>query len=179
MVFQEIRVLQVLQDSLVNPNLVHQDPKVSQDPQAQQVSSDLLVNLDQTVKVQSQGLMETLVVLEKMESQGVWGRWGIQVRTFQYLEMRVTMGTWGARGQMAKRDLQGPQDGKASTGIQDPKVSEGLQVSWDCLEVRVPEVAQVLVGLPDQRDFRDHRDQRGSRDESPPAPLILPHNLAP
>lgn len=93
MVFQEIRVLQVLQDTLAHPSLAPQVPKVPQDPKALQVGLDFQVNLDQTVKVQSLGLREILAVLDQTESQGVLVTWGIRVRTLQYLEMRGTTGT--------------------------------------------------------------------------------------
>lgn len=79
MVFQGIKVLQVLQDPWVHPSLDHQDPQAQQDPKDHQGFWDLQVKRDQTVIVQFQGLLEILVALGQMESQGVLVRWGIQV----------------------------------------------------------------------------------------------------
>lgn len=121
-VFQGIKVLQVLQDPMVHPSPAHQDPQAPPDPKDHQGVWDLPVNLDRTVKIQSQGLVEILVVLEQMESQGVLVTWGIQVRTLRCLEMMGTMGTQGARGHGAHRDLRGPMDCQASLEIQERKV---------------------------------------------------------
>lgn len=51
--------------------------------------------------------------------QGVLAKWGNQVKTLQYLEMMGTMETLGAGGQMARRDLQGPEECLASLEIQE------------------------------------------------------------
>lgn len=92
-VSQEIRVLQVLQDTSAHPSLAPQDPKAPKDPKALQVFLDVRVNLDQSVKVQSLGLREMLAVLDQTESQGVLVTWGIRVRTHHYLVTKGTMGT--------------------------------------------------------------------------------------
>lgn len=109
-------------------SLALQDPKAPLDPKALQVVLDLQVNLDQTVKVQSLDLQEILVVLDQTESQGILVTWGIQVRTLQYAEMKGTMGTQGAWGQMVQRDFQGPRECQASPDVQERKVCKGLQV---------------------------------------------------
>lgn len=119
LVFQGIKVLQVPQDPLVHLSPAHQDLQAPQDPKDHKGIWDLQVNLEQTVKVQSQGLVEILVLLERMESQGVLVTWGIRVRTLQHLVMMGTMGTQGARGQGASRDLRGPKDCQGSPEIQD------------------------------------------------------------
>lgn len=127
-VFQGIKVLQVLQDPWVHPSPDHQDPQAHQDPKDLQGFWDLQVKQDQTVRVQSQGLVEILVVLGQMESQGVLVRWGIQVRTLPCLEMMGTTGLLGARGPLAQKDLRGPEDCQASLEIQELKACGGLQV---------------------------------------------------
>lgn len=74
--FQEKRVLWVPVDLLVLPNLVLQDPGVPQGPKVPKVVVDILVNLDQIVKVQSQVLEGIPVYLDEMEIQDVLARLG-------------------------------------------------------------------------------------------------------